>query len=247
MSEAMQTAAEAAPPKSALWLALRVIDEPGRVFDELRVRPRSLVPILLVVLVMFAVAFGIPSEVLKSTTDRQFAATEQRAPGSIPPEMRERTLARVTSVSGRLLVAGAGVAGSLVSLVLTSGVLMLIFRGVSGTAIRFNDEWAIASHAFLPQTIGAVVTLAAIAMFGDPEFRVSLGFLVSTETSRFLHNFANQITFFGAWNVYLLALGNQIKVRDRSIATPLAIVAGLWLAVSLTGAAVATAFASFTG
>ena len=179
MTEPTQTAAQVTPPKSALWLALRVIDEPGRVFDELRIRPRSLVPILLAVVSMFTVAFGIPAAVLQSATERQFAAAEQRRPGSVPPEMRDRAVSRATSVSGRLIVAGAGVASSLLSIVVTTLVLMLIFRGVSGTTIHFKDEWAIATHAFLPQTIGAIVTLSAIAMFQDPEFRVSLGFLAS--------------------------------------------------------------------
>jgi hypothetical protein len=236
-----------AEPKSALWLALRVFDEPARVFAQLSEQPRALVPILLIALVSVGVAFGMPSQVLRSAAEQQLKIMEQRRPGGVTPDIREKALSSGTGTTARVLVAAAGTVNSLVVLAVTSGVLLLCFNGLSGAALTFRDEWSLAAHAFLPQTLGAIVTVIGVAMLEDPQFRISLGFLVGEDSSRFLHHFANQFTFFGAWSAYLLALGNQIRTRDKSIAGPFAIVGGLWLLGNLVSAGIATMFASLTG
>ncbi len=232
------------PEPSPAWLAFRVLDEPTRVFESLVRRPRALLPVLLLIIASIVVVYGIPTSVMRSATEERLKAMEQSRPGLVTPEMRAKAMEQA-GTSGRHVIAGVAVAGSLVSLLVVSAVLMLAFNALSGAGIKFREEWSLVAHAYMPQVIGALATLVGIIMVEDAQFRVSLGFLVSEDTSRFLHNFANQVTVFGAWNVYLLAVAHQVRTRDRSIATPMLLVGGLWMSVNLIGAILGTVFAAF--
>lgn len=228
----MTTAAVKAP-RSPWWLAFRVFDEPGQVFTELALRPRALVPALMLVVVSLGVAFGVPSTVLQRATTQQFDAINSRRPGTIPPEIRQRAAQQAGGVANRIqmFVAAGGV--GLAFLAISAAILSLLFNSLSSTEIGFKDEWAIVTHAYMPQIVGIAATWVGIAMSGDMTFRVALGFLVPPETSQFGHSLAQQFTIFGAWNVYLLALGNQIKMKAAGIGLPLGILGGIWLLINV--------------
>jgi len=70
-----------------------------------------------------------------------------------------------------------------------------------------------------------------------------LAFRVFDEPNRF----TNQINVFGAWNVYILALGNQVKTKAKGIGGALTIVGGLWLALKVAGALIGGLFAGLGG
>ena len=235
----------ATPVHSPFWLAFRVLDEPGRVFTQLAERPRALIPVLLMVISGLVVGFAMPASVLESAAERQLRAFEQRQEQSFAPDIRSEALTRSSSAPGRALVAAASVANSTISVAFTSVVLVLVFNA-TGARIRFREQWAISAHAFVPWIVGSLVTVMIIAALNNPFFKMSLGFLVGAERHPFLYSFADQFTFFGAWNMYLLALGNHIRLRDRPWSSVLVVVGGLWLVTNLLAAAIATAFASFT-
>ena len=241
------TAPETARPKSAWWLALRVLDEPTQVFTELAARPRALLPVLLIILASVGSSFSVPAAVLTNATEQQLNAIEQKRPGTITAEKREQALKNVTSPAGRAAAAVSACLITLLVLVIAAAVLTAVFNALSGGGIHFKEEWAIATHAFLPQVIGLIIVWTGISLTGDTQFRVGLGFLVSEDTSRFFHHFAAQFTFFGAWNVYLLALANQIRTRDQSITLPLGVVAALWVVANLAAAGFATAMGGLAG
>jgi len=234
-----------AQPKSPWWLALRVLDEPGAVFKELAARPRALVPIVLYLVVACGTIVGMPASVMRSATEAQFQKMEQSHPGMITPEVRERALARAGSPVARITgFAFAGAFGMLMFLVVAA-VLRPVFSGMAADPVTFRQEWAITVHAYVPQILGMVATLIAIALMRDVQFRFSLGLLFNPETGGFPYRLANQFTLFGAWNVYLLALGNQVQIRAKGVTTPLLVVGGLWILVNVVWAGVQTAFAGF--
>ena len=222
-----------APAKSPWWLALRVLDEPGAVFAELAARPRALIPLVLLLVVMIGTAIGTPTRVLRSATERQFQALEQSHPGAITPEARERGMTRAGSPVTRVTIFLGGSITSLVMLLIVAGVLRLAFNGMSQDPISFRHEWAIALHAYVPQLLGAIATVVVISLLNDAQFRFSLGLLFNPDSGGFTYHLANQFGLFGAWNVYLLALGNQIKTKAKGIGASLAIVGGLWIVANL--------------
>lgn len=220
-------------PKSPVQLVLRVLDEPGAVFTELAARPRALLPVILFLAVTLVSMFGMPAKIMRSETEHRFETIEQRRPGKMPPEARQRAVERAASPVSRLTAFAAVAVIGLLAIVIVAAVLRVVFGGLSPEPITFRQEFAIAAHAYVPQILGAIATLIAIVVSSDAQFRFSLGLLFDPDSGGFVYKLANQFTLFGAWNVYLLALGNQIKTRTKSVATPLTIVGGLWAAVNL--------------
>ena len=127
-------------------------------------------------------------------------------------------------------------------LAVAAWVLMLIFGATTADPLRFKDEFAIVSHAYMITIAGGILIVALLAFAGLNEVQLSLGFLFDEDSSPFLYRFFNQITVFGAWNVYALALGNQVKTKAKGIGGALTIVGGLWLALKVGGALMAGFF-----
>ena len=234
-------------PRSPWWLALRVLDEPGAVFRELAVRPRALIPIILYLVVALGTIGGMPAGVMRSATAAQFQKIEQSHPGVITPDVRERAMARAGSPVARATgFAVAGVLGMLMFLIVAA-VLRGIFSSMSAEPVTFRQEWAITVHAYVPQLLGMVATLVSICMRTDTQFRFTLALLCNPDAGGFTYRLANQFTVFGAWNIYLLALGNQLKTKAKGIGTPLAIVGSLWIVVNLALAGLQSAFGGLMG
>ena len=190
---------------------------------------------------------GMPAGVMRSATAAQFQKIEQSHPGVITPDVRERAMARAGSPVARATgFAVAGVLGMLMFLIVAA-VLRGIFSSMSAEPVTFRQEWAITVHAYVPQLLGMVATLVAIVMLNDMQFRFSLGLLFNPDAGGFTYRLANQFTVFGAWNIYLLALGNQVKTKAKGIGTPLAIVGSLWIVVNLVLAGLQSAFGGLMG
>jgi hypothetical protein len=220
--------------KSSLWLAFRVFDEPTAVFRDLAIRPRALVPILCLVVAAAFGAFATPSRVLEEQTRTSLEALEES--GRLTAEQVQERVDNASGTAGRLTILGAGVVGGPLVLVVVAWVLMLIFGATSSDPLRFKDELAIVSHAYMISIAGGILTILLLAFAGFDEVRLSLGFLFDEQDSPFLYRFMNQINVFGAWNVYVLALGNQVKTKAKGIGGALTIVGGLWLALKVVGA-----------
>ncbi len=227
--------------KSAHWLAFRVFDEPTAVFTELAARPRVLLPLLCLVVAATLGAFMTPSRVLEDQARRSLEPLQES--GRITAEAVQERVENAASTSSRVTIFVAAAVGGPVMLVIAAWVLMLIFGATSAEPLRFKDELAIVSHAYMISIAGGILMLAVIAFGGLDEVQLSLGFLFSEESNPFLYRFTNQINLFGAWNVYVLALGNQIKTKAKGIGGALSIVGGLWLALKVAGALLGGLFA----
>jgi hypothetical protein len=232
---------DSSSPRSPFWLAVRVLDEPVAVFHELANRPRALVPVILLVCVSALTAFGTPRETLERAAQAQVQALRRVAPDRFTEADEQRILGNVGSVTARATTFAAQAAAGLVVIVIVAAVLKLIFGTTSGVDIRFADEFSIAAHAYMPQLVGLVLAVALMAFMGIDRPEFSLGFLFDDRTS-FLGVFTRQLTLFGAWNVYLLAVGNQIKTKQESIGGVLGLLAALWILLKLAFAGVTTMF-----
>jgi len=221
--------------KSAVWLALRVFDEPVQVFTELAARPRALLPIILLVVVTGVFAFGTPGDVLREQTRDRVEAFRER--GQLTDEQVQEQVDGAASPRNRALIFGGGTVAGLVVLVVVSAILMLIFGATGPEPIKFKTEFAILAHANLVSLAGMLLMVILMVFAGITNPQLSLGFLFSEEASPFLYRFANQITLFGTWHMVLVAVGNKILSKAKGMGGPLLIVGGLWLLVKLVIAA----------
>ena len=231
--------------KSALWLAFRVFDEPTAVFKELAARPRVLVPILCLIVVATFAAFATPGRVLEEQTRAGLEPLQES--GQLTAEQVQERVSNAAGATARLTLFGGGVIGGPLVLVVTAWVLMLIFGATATDPLKFKDEFAIVTHAYMISLAGGVLTVALLAFAGFDEVQLSLGFLFDEESNGFLYRFTNQINLFGAWNVYVLALGNRVKTQAKGIGGALTIVGGLWLVLKVGGALIGGFIAGLGG
>lgn len=230
--------------KGPWWLAFRVIDEPVEVFRQLAARPRALVPFLLIAIAGLVFAFGTPESVLRRQAERTADMMAERAPERFTEAQRIETLDAAASPTRRAMMAGGVIAMQALSLLVVAGVLLLVFNAYGSEPIRYKDELAIVTHAFVPQLLGMVILVLLMRFGGLEEMQISLGFLFK---EGFLHDLGTQFTPFGAWNVILLGLGNQIRLGAKSLTGPLSIVVALWLLVNLGLAAFSSALGGLAG
>ena len=228
-------------------LALRVIDEPVEVFRQLAVRRTTWVPIVLLVVISAVAGFGMPAGPIQEATRTQMESAQQRSPDRVTDEMIEERVEGVASAGGRAMIAGSQIVFYLIGFVIVAAVLMLVFGAMGSESIKFKDEFAIVSHAFVPQLLGFLLIVLLARFAGFEELTLSLGFLFDAEASPFLSNLGTQFTLFGAWNMVLLALGNQVKTGAKSLGGPLMVVGGLWVTANLLFAGLASAFAGMAG
>ena len=228
---------------SPSWQLFRVIDEPGAVFHSLAQRPRSLLPIVALVIVAFVTGFLLPAEQLREQSRRQAEFIQQRAQG-VPPEQAEQLqqraeemVANAATTKARFTLAIFGAIVPIIALVVTALILMLIFGATGAEPLGFKTEFAVTAHAYVPQLLGTLVVVG-VGMAGIQDVQLSLGFLSDLESSPFLFTFLSQFGIFGVWNVVLLAVGNQILTGGKRLTGPLAIVGGLWILKNLVVAAV---------
>lgn len=220
--------------KGAIWLAFRVFDEPTAVFKELAVRPRALVPLICLIASGAFTALAMPSRILEEQTRESLAPVLER--GQISEEEVRERVETASGMVGRVSIFAATAVGGPVVLVIAAWVLMLVFGATTAEPLRFKEEFAIVAHAYMISIAGGVLSVALVAFAGFDEVKLTLGFLFDEETNPFLFRFTDQLNLFGAWNVFVLALGNQVKTKARGIGGPLAIVGGFWLAMKLVGA-----------
>ncbi len=228
-------------------LALRVIDEPAEVFKQLAARRTSWVPIVLLVVITGVAAFGMPAGPIQEATRAQMESAQQRSPDRITDEMVEERVEGVAGPRGRAIIAGSQIVFYLIAFVVVAATLMLIFGAMGSEPIKFKGEFAIVTYAFVPQLLGFILIVLLGRFAGFDQMSLSLGFLFDVENSRFLHSVGTQFTLFGAWNVVLLALGNQVKTGAKSLGGPLMVVGGLWVVVNLLFAGLATAAGGLAG
>ncbi len=229
------------------WLALRTFDEPRQVFEDLARRPRWGVPLLLIVLASAVGAFGPPRAALEDAARQRAAAFQARSPERFTDENARAMVEGAATPKARLLIFGLGTVFAVVSLTVVSLILLWVFGATAASPLRFADEFAIVMHSYLPQLAGILLTVGLMRA-GVPGFEVpdpsnwSLSFLFDDTPQTFRYVLASRFTLFGAWNVFLLALGNQVKTGSRSLTSPLLVVAGLWTLFNLGVATVVNAF-----
>ncbi len=228
-------------------LALRVIDEPVEVFRQLAVRPAVWAPIVTMVIVVALTSFTMPSEPIAQATRTQMEAAQRRAPDQITDEAIEERVELATSTRGRAISLASQVVIYLLGFAVVAAVLMLVFGAVGSEPLKFKDEFAIVTHAFMPQLLGFILIVLLTRFAGIEQLSLSLGFLFDSESSLFMHNLGNQFTLFGTWNMVLLALGNQIRTGAKTLGGPLAIVGGLWVLLNVVLGAMVTFLAGLAG
>jgi len=133
--------------------------------------------------------------------------------------------------------------------------LAWIFQGISnfllGQEARYKQAVSMVSHAYLPQSLLALLAMLVLALMADPtrfQFANPLGsnlgfFLDKSNTSAFLYAFGTHLDVFSLWTVVLLSLGlAKLGGRKGKFGSAFGATASLWLLYCLVTAGVTAAF-----
>ena len=223
-------AAPETPPPSAASLALHVFDDPAGTFTKLAARPTAWLPIVLIVLVSAFAQFMMPVQLQRQQAERMMQRIEQRTGNPIPQATRDAQLAKIASPVRRVTGAVSAIIMALVILVIIAAVCKLIFGAGAPEPIKFRQEFAVVAHANIVWLLGMVVTTFMIRATGRLDAGVSLGFLAP---SGFAHAYLTLVSVWAVWFVVLLAIGNKILARSKSLTGPLVILGALWLVLNI--------------
>lgn len=210
-----------------------VFVSPAATFDDVRERPGWWAPLLVIILVTFVISLLIPEQLIREMMESQMGAR-----GDVTPEQLEAGMkfARVSRYVGPIV-------GPIVSVLVTGGVLFLIFVLMAGAEARFVHFFSLAAYASLIQTLGAAVTTPLAIAQGDLQTRLSFALLVPGLGEGFAYALLNGITIFGLWTAVVMGIGASRISRTVGTGAAVGIVLGLY-ALWVVGAA---AFAAVTG
>jgi hypothetical protein len=134
-------------------------------------------------------------------------------------------------------------------------LLALIFLGIAnfllGYEATFKQALGVTAHAYLVQSVYAVLMIVFIFLMPNPQaFNIAnplgsnLGyFLNQSTTSPFLYAMATHLDVFTLWTIVLLALGLSKLSRKGRFAGAFWAVFSLWLFYALVVSGLAAAFA----
>ena len=132
--------------------------------------------------------------------------------------------------------------------VIIAAVLMGTFNLVAGAAIPFGRALAIVIYGSLPGLIGALLGIISLFAGVDREgfdinnpVATNPAYFMDPAGNKFLHHIASAFDVFIIWNIVVMGIGFACNSKVKR-STAILIVAGLYFAYKLVGAALAVAF-----
>ena len=194
--------------------------EPKPVFQDLAVRPRFWVPLILLTALSLAYMISFSRVVGWETMIRRQMDTNTRIQ-QMPAEQKERAIQQGMAISVPLAYVGATVGMAVGSLAI-AGVLLGVMNLLGGAGLKYRQAFSITCYSFLPSALATI--LAMVVMFlKDPEdfdlqnpLPLNLGaFLSSPETAAWLKALARSVDLFTIWIILLMALGFSTAAGKR--------------------------------
>ncbi len=214
------------PAKSFLSRLIGIFIEPGETFEDIARKPDFIAPLVLLILVSFAVAeamimkIGIYRIIMQSLTLGGQAA-------KMDPEQLNTVVQRSAAIYSKVIPIIA-LLGTPVFLLIAAGFGILVLNVFFAQRASFKQVFSVTCYANLPSIVGAV--MAGMVMFyGDPDSfnprnvaPTNPGYFMNPLTSSHaLLAVASSLDVIVLWFLVLLAMGlarvSQNKVKAGSI------------------------------
>lgn len=214
---------------------VNVLHEPAAVFERIRERPRVLVPFLVIVIVLLAIAWFMRP------------VYEQALRGMIaqmPPEQA----ARVDPSRQTMFILIFTPINIFISLLIGAGLLWIL-TSLTGTEARFKLLLSVLTHTYVTFVLVSIVTALIVFVRGTEtvtsfqDLRPPIGLdLLAPSAKGFLGGLLNAINPFSIWGVWLTGVGVAVTHKiGRGAGVTVAAVA------FLVGASIAALLQSLQG
>lgn len=237
------------PYMSSLARIFGTFGSPGRTFADIAREPHFILCWCVQIVVGVGFAVMLLHKVGAYALARQAIMQSSRA-SALDPAALQTAIAN----SAKLFQFGVYISPAASIIVLL--FLGWIFQGISnfllGQEARYKQTMSMVSHAYLTQTLFALLAMLVLALMADPTtFQITnpmgtnLGFFLDkANTSAFLYAFGTHLDVFSLWTVVLLSLGlAKLGGRKGKFGSALGATASLWLLYCLVASGVTAAFA----
>lgn len=215
---------------------------PTSLYEDLRQRPRWVVPLLVVLGVV--VATSVFSHFLINPEVRMEAIRESMPQGFELTEEQLQTMQETRDT--RMLI---GLAVTAVGLVAGFFIYSLILWGVFavfGGKVGYSHSLSIVSYSGLVVALGMIIISVLAVVLQRVDITASLAFLPFIERGSFWYAVAARISFFAVWRTLLIGEGFSVVAGlKRNKSYPLAL--AVWLALTFIQAGFPFLARSFFG
>lgn len=208
--------------------------EPRPVFEDLAVRPRWWVPLILMTVLAVGYVSTFSRLVGWESFMRQQIQSNTRTQ-QLSVEQQERIIqqqVKFASVAGY----GGSVVGVAVSTLLIAAVLLGVFNLLGGTRLLYKQAFSITCYSFLPTALSTIMAWVVMLLKDPSDFDLqnphvlNVGaFLDPNTTAKWVHSLASSVDAFSIWVMLLLAIGFSAAAKNLRFAKSLTLVLSAWV------------------
>jgi Yip1 domain len=248
MATPASTSLETQQPLSEPERVINTFVAPTKTFTDIRRNASWWVPWLILSVFSLLFVYAVTAKVGWDRVVEHEIAKNEKAVERIEkmqPEQRDQMMQMQANISKYTGYATPIII--VIFMVIVAGALLAAFNFGFGADIKFSKGMAIVAYAWLPSILTTV--LAVITMFAgaNPEgfdirnpVATNLGHLVSP-TNKFLYSVMSMVDIIAIWMIILLGIGFACNSKVKR-GTAIGVVAVLYVAVKLAGAAFSTMF-----
>jgi hypothetical protein len=201
-------------PMSEVSRITGVLFEPAKTFEDIAERPRWIIPMLLIMVSVWAMLAIFTQRVGWETVVREQMERSPRT-ANLPADQREQGVAMGTKFAA---VAGFGGTAIVipVSYLLVSAVLLGIAAGMLSAPVKFKQVFAVVCYSHIPMILSSALAIVVVFLKGS-EFNMQNPLMFNPAaamdplaTSKFVYSLASSIDLFSFWVIYLIATGLHV-------------------------------------
>ena len=231
MPETMTPPSPAGPHPGLLSRVVGVLFSPRETFAAVAARPKWLGALGVAILIMGVAQYALlSSDVGQQLALDQQVATIETFGGTVGDEQyaqMERSME-----NARYISPVATIFFTPVMMLLTSGILHVMFGLVGGGNGTFKQVYAISAHAAIISSLQVVFTTIVTLAAGRPAGANLSVFMPTLEETSFANRFLSTIDLFYVWSTFITAVGLGVLYKRRT--GPIAMVLfGIYLVIAL--------------
>lgn len=231
MPDTMTPPSSAGPHPGLLSRVVGVLFSPRETFAAVAARPKWLGALGVAVLIMGIAQYALLSSDVgqQLALDQQVAAIETFG-GTVGDEQYAQMEQRMENA--RYISPVATIFFTPVMMLVTAGILHVIFGLVGGGNGTFKQVYAISAHAAIISSLQVVFTTVVTLAAGRPAGANLSVFAPMLEETSFANRFLSTIDLFYVWSTFITAVGLGVLYKRRT--GPIAMVLfGIYLVIAL--------------
>jgi len=207
--------------------------EPKPVFEDLAVKPRFWVPLVLLTILSLVYLTSFARVVGFENLVRRQLETNPRT-AQLPAEQRERAIQQGSKIATPMAY-GGGALGVAVSSLVIAAILLGSMNLVGGAKLRYPQAFSITCYSLLPSGLATILSLVVMLLKDPADFDLrsplplNVGaFLDRGAVGGFLYSLGGSLDLFSIWAILLLALGFSTAAKKMPYGKALVLVVLPW-------------------